>query len=315
MEPSPTGREKLESLAVYRHCSGRIGAAWPEFLARRAARLEPHPLLGTAREKTTESILEDLFTNVLDWPLEGFNPQVDHADIVLSNLGIRWLIVEAKRPGSLAWNRSAVDRALDQATRYAAEQRVQCVAVCDGEMLYAADITDGGKTDRVFVSLGAAEPPLELWWLSVQGIYRPREFSQGASFRLLPEEPMEAAAAEISEPHDGGTLLHPKYKLPACCFAYVGNHADPRSWKLPYLNHDGTIDTRRLPKAIQCILTNYRGARVSGIPEQAIPGVLARLAAAATRAGHLSPVASNPADVYRRLADAIKQLEPHPKAE
>lgn len=119
---------------------------------------------------------------------------------------------------------------------------------------------------------------------------------------------MGAEVAVIPEPRDGEALLHPKYKLPACCFAYVGNHANLRSWKLPYLNHDGTIDAKRLPRAIQCILTNYRDARVSGVPEQAIPAVLARLAGAANRAGHLSPVASNPAPVYRRLADALKQL-------
>jgi hypothetical protein len=308
MEPNPAERDKLESLAAYRHCSERICAAWPGFLTRRAARLEPHPLLGNTHEKVTESILEDLFTNVLDWPFEGFNPQVDHADIVLSNLGFRSLIIEAKRPGSLAWNRDAVERALDQATRYAADQHVQCVAVSDGVMLYAADLADGGKRGRIFVPLGSAEAPLELWWLSVQGIYRSREFPQGASFQLLPEEPMGAEVAAVAERCDVEALLHPKYKLPARCFAYVGNHADPRSWKLPYLNHDGTIDTKRLPKAIQCILTNYRGARVSGIPEQAIPAVLARLAAAAARSGHLSPVASNPAPVYRRLAEALKQL-------
>jgi len=308
MEADPAGVEQLKSLAAYRHCCERICAAWPGFLERRAARLEPHPLLGNTPEKITESILEDLFTSVLDWPLEGFNPQVERADIVLSILGIRWLIIEAKRPGSLAWNRSAVDRALDQATRYASEQRVSCIAVSDGVMLYAADIADGGKRDRVFVPLGSTDPPLDLWWLSVQGIYRTRGFPQGASFRLLPEEPMESPAS-VPGPDTGEVLLHPKYKLPARCFAYVGDHGNPRTWKLPYLNLDGTVDTKRLPKAIQCILTNYRGARVSGIPEQAIPAVLARLAAAAARVGHLSPAASNPALVYQRLADALRQLE------
>jgi hypothetical protein len=315
MEPTPTERDNLESLAGYRHCADRICAAWPEFLARRTERLVPHPLLGNAPEKITESILEDLFTAVLDWPLAGFNPQVDHADIVLSNLGIRWLIVEAKRPGSLAWNQSAVERALDQATRYAADQHVNRVAISDGVMLYAADIVDGGKRDRIFVSLGTPEPPLDLWWLSIQGIYRPREFPSGVSLRLLPAEPIEPADPVIPWPGDGETLLHPKYKLPAGCFAYVGNHADPHSWKLPYLEADGTIDTKRLPKAIQCILTNYRGARVSGIPEESIPAVLTRLAGAAARAGHLSPVATNPAPVYRRLADALEQLGITPKAE
>lgn len=312
MGTGSTGRDNLESVAAYRHCSDRIRAAWPEFLARRAARLQPHPLMGNTPEKITESILEDLFTNVLDWPIEGFNPQVEHADIVLSHLGIRYLIIEAKRPGALAWNRHAVDRALGQATGYADEQRVQRIAVSDGLMLYAADIADGGKSDRVFVPLDSAEAPLDLWWLSVQGIYRQCESSQGASFRLLPEEPI--AVAVITEDRDGEALLHPTHHLPARCFAYVGDHTKPRSWKLPYLNADGTIDAKRLPKAIQCILSNYRGARVSGIPEQAIPAVLTRLADAAARSGHLPPTAANPAQVYRQLSEVLKQLDITPES-
>jgi hypothetical protein len=128
---------------------------------------------------------------------------------------------------------------------------------------------------------------------------------------LLPKEP--TGGSIVSESDDGEALLHPKYRLPARCFGFVGSHSDPRTWKLPYLNADGTIDAKRLPKAIQCILTNYRGARVSGIPEQSIPAVLARLAGAATRAGHLPPTALNTALVYRQLAAALKQLDITPE--
>ncbi|HUZ48010.1 MAG TPA: hypothetical protein VMW54_15360 [Terriglobia bacterium] len=310
MEPSPADRDELENLAGYRRCVDRIYAAWPGFLERRAERLAPHPLLGNTPEKITESILEDLCTHVLDWPLAGFNPQVDRADIVLSNSGIRDLIIEAKRPGSLAWNRRAVERAMDQAIGYAAKQHVLRVAVSDGFMLYAADIVDGGIHDRVFVSLADASPSPDLWWLSVQGIYRSRGLSQGAALRLLPEEPVETSGVVPQTPAGQEPLLHPKYKLPARCFAYVGDHADPRSWKLPYLAADGTIDAKRLPKAIQSILTNYRGVRVRGIPD-----VLSRLARAAAHAGHLSPAASNPAAVYSRLVEALKQFGITPEPE
>ncbi len=41
------------------------------------------------------------------------------------------------------------------------------------------------------------------------------------------------------------------------------------------LNPQPTL--RRLPKAIQAILSNYRGAHVTSIPENAIPDVLHRL--------------------------------------
>lgn len=111
------------------------------------------------------------------------------------------------------------------------------------------------------------------------------------------------AAAGIYE-----RLLHPKYHIPAQCFGYVGDYSKLRTWTLPYLLADGAVDTKRLPKAVQCILSNYRGTKVSGIPEQAIPAVLARLARAARQAGHMPPEAANPAPVYRQLAEALEQL-------
>lgn len=307
MEPKGTAHEELESLAGYRHCTARIRAAWPGFLARRAERLQPH-LFGNTPEKITETILEDLFTHVLDWPLSGFNPQVNFADIVLSDLSIRWLVVEAKRPNSLARSRREVELAISQATRYADEQHVKKVAVSDGLMLYAADIESGGLRNRLLVSLAAEEPQLDLWWLSVDGIHRPHELPEGTIAQLLPEEPAASTTAVDSMPPDGNGLLHPTYHIPARCFAYVGNYADPHSWSLPYLREDGTVDTSRLPKAIQCILTNYRGARVRSIPEEAIPDVLARLARAATRTGRFPPSA-NSAQVYRELAAALDQLK------
>jgi hypothetical protein len=299
--------EDVEHLAVYRHCVERIRAMWADFLRKRSERLTHHPFQTEPVEKVTESILEDLFTYVLDWPLAGFNPQVEHADIALSNLGIRWVIVEAKRPGTLAWHRRAVDEALDQAVGYASAQQVRCVAVSDGVMLYAADLVDGGKRDRVFVSLAQEEAPADLWWLSVQGIYRLRGSTEGAALRLLPEQPV-AKTFGLDDPQTDEVILHPKYKLPARCFAYVSDPLNPRTWKLPYLCVDGSVDLKRLPKAIQCIVTNYRGTRVSGLPESAIRAILERLAQAAQQAGHLPPTVTNPAPVYLQLIEVLKQL-------
>jgi hypothetical protein len=297
----------LIHLASHRHCTERIQSVWPAFLIKREQRLEQQRRLGTAHEKVAENILEDLFTTVLDWPLTNINNQVDFADIVLTDHGIKWLIVEVKRPDSLTWNRRAVRSALDQALRYAAEQKVRTIAVSDGEMLYAANIADGGLRDRIFVRLSDAEPPLALWWLSVQGIWRDIEPSEDAALRFLPEEPVAPTSnSDCASPVD--VPLHPKYKLPAHCFAYVGNFAITHTWKLPYLLADGTIDAKRLPKAVQCILSNYRGAKVGGIPEEAIPAILGRLAQAARHAGHMPPEACNPAPVYRQLAIALEQL-------
>ena len=160
------------NLASYRHCVERINKSWPAFAAQRRERLR-QGLFDAPVEKIAENILEDLFTQVLDWTLSDVNLQVGRADVVLSELGIKRLVLEVKRPGSLAWHRHAVEAALDQALGYAASQRVGAVAVSDGHMLYAADIAHGGLRDRLFVTLESNEAPLELWWVSVHGIYRP----------------------------------------------------------------------------------------------------------------------------------------------
>ncbi|MGH3968946.1 MAG: hypothetical protein ACRDTV_12765, partial [Mycobacterium sp.] len=72
-------------------------------------------------EKIAENILEDLFTTVLDWPVANVKPQVERADIVLTRLGLKWLVLEVKRPGSLLGHRTAIEAALTQARRYAAD--------------------------------------------------------------------------------------------------------------------------------------------------------------------------------------------------
>jgi hypothetical protein len=294
----------VENLASYHHCVARMRAGWPGFVERRRERLAQQDRYGVAAERVTENILEDLFTSVLDWSLADVNHQVGYADLVLTEHGVKHLVLEAKRPGALAWNRRAVEAALDQARRYADEQKIKCLGVSDGLMLYAASIEHGGLCDRVFVSLEAAAPDESLWWLSVHGIYRPRD-DAAAALRLLPEPP-EVEPAAAGEPDEA--LLHPKYGVPANCFAYVGHAADPRTWRLPYRQADGMIDAARLPKAIQAILSNYRGARVSGIPESDIPEVLVRLARAAVALGRMPHQTGAPARVYRQLAEALEQL-------
>jgi hypothetical protein len=291
-------------LASHRRCVERIQANWPHFLAKRHERLAQQTRLGVASEKVAENILEDLFTLVLDWPLSDLNNQVACADLLLTRLGLKCLLLEVKRPGALAWSRRAVERALDQALRYAHEQKVRCVGISDGVMLYAADIYHGGLNGRVFVSLQDEEAPEELWWLSVDGIYRPTEATD-TILRPLPEDP--ESAAPPAEPPEA-VVVHPKYKIQACCFAYVGDANDYATWKLPYRLGDGSVDVKRLPKAIQCIVSNYRGAMVSGIPEAAIPDVLVRLARAAVAAGRMPGQSDAAAPVYQQLWEVLDQL-------
>ncbi|MGH3188576.1 MAG: hypothetical protein ACRDPY_31310 [Streptosporangiaceae bacterium] len=300
------GSAGVLSLASYRHCCDRLAAAWPVFLARRHERLAQQRRFGTAAEKVAENILEDLFTLVLDWHLSEVNNQVGYADLVLTRLGVKHLIVEVKRPGALAWNERSVDLALAQAHRYADEQKVRCIAVSDGVMVYARDLVPGGHLDRAFVRLDQPQAPAELWWLSTDGIYRPRLDPCGARLRLLPPAP-DGAAEPAADDQAG--LVHPKYRLPARCFAYVGSAADPKTWHLPYLLADGTPDLARLPKAIQAILSNYRGAHVSSVPEAAIPEVLVTLARTAHRLGKLPASGPGTARAYLQLQQALEQLD------
>ena len=72
--------------------------------ARRTERLAQGELYGHPAEKVAETILEDLFTGPLDWALGEIAYQVGYADIELTRLGIKHLVVEVKRPGALAWN-------------------------------------------------------------------------------------------------------------------------------------------------------------------------------------------------------------------
>jgi hypothetical protein len=294
------GDTTLMQLASYRHCVERIHANWPAFAARRRQHLR-QGLFDSPVEKVAEDILEDLFTMVLDWSLDDVNLQVGRADVVLSELGIKRLVLEVKRPGALLWHRRAIEAALDQARRYAAEQRVGAVAVSDGHMLYAADVVGGGLRDRVLVALDLDAAPRELWWVSVHGIYRPGPTNATELTRLLDMTPVSASEA----PADG--LVHPKYHLPSRCFAYVGAANEVHTWKLPYLLLTGVPDTKRLPKAIQSILSNYRGAKVD-IPREQVGDVLVRLAIAAAILRKLPCQCTEPSPAYVEAHQALEQL-------
>jgi hypothetical protein len=167
------------------------------------------------------------------------------------------------------------------------------------------DLIPGGHLDRAFARLDQPQPPADLWWLSTDGIYRPRPEPAGARLRLLPPAP--DGAAEPAADDQAGPV-HPKYRLSARCFAYVGSAADPKTWHLPYLLADGTPDLARLPKAIQAILSNYRGAHVSSVPEAAIPEVLVTLARTAHTLGKLPASGPGTAPAYLQLQQALEQL-------
>ena len=155
--------------------------------------------------------------------------------------------------------------------------------LCDGILFFGADIVDGGWGPRILLDLSQEETPADmLWWVSMDSIHRPCEAQ--ADLSLLARVGAAVFGGDVAGA-DQDTLLHPKYQIPSCCSAYVGNPNKASTWKLPYLLADGSTDLRRLPMAIQSLVSNHRGAKVGGIPDEAIPHVFRRLAAAATAEG------------------------------
>ena len=163
----------VAKLATFRKFAERLPLAWPAFLSQRQLRLVQQERNGTAAEKVAENILEDFFTVALDWAMSDLNNQLHYADIVLTKQGIKRLLIEVKRPGSLNWDQPSLERALDQARQYADEQCVRSIAVSDGTLFYAADIANGGLTNRARLRLDAPSASMNSWWVSVDGIYRP----------------------------------------------------------------------------------------------------------------------------------------------
>jgi hypothetical protein len=178
------------------------------------------------------------------------------------------------------------------------------VAVSDATMLYAADVHDGGLRHRAWIKLDTEEAPNDLWWLSVHGIYRPCPDLTVDLGSLSNRDSTTSSGANVTDTGE----LHPKYGLGMQCFAYIGAANDTRTWKLPYLLADGiTPDAKRLPKAIQCILSNYRGARVD-IPQAAVGDVLVRLGIAAALLRKMPCQNASTADAYLGAHQALEQL-------
>lgn len=278
-------------LASARLCVARIHERWGSFQDARRRHLGGVCADGTLAEKVAENILCELFTGVLDWTTEQVRLQEQRVDITLSRGGLKYLIVEAKRPGSFD-GRGSILRALVQARGYAMELKVSRVAVSDGCVFEAYDLVPKGLRPRAIVHLADREPAEELWWLSTRGIYR------------KPPATATVANSDLA----GDTLLHPKYRLPARCFAHVGDPARPGTWKLPYLLADGSVDAKRLPKAIGAVIRDYRSRQVKGLSEEHTGQVLVTLAGAAVRTGRMPHQDPTPAEVYVALLDHLRQI-------
>ncbi|NGX64067.1 MAG: hypothetical protein KR126chlam6_01491 [Candidatus Anoxychlamydiales bacterium] len=271
---------------------------WKAFLENRKHRLFQMQREGGGSEKITENILEDLFTKVLGWPLSNWNNLINRCDLVLTNNGIKYLLIEAKYPCHFS-NKSNIQKAFAQVMRYAKEQQVCKVAISDGYRLYMANLCENYNNIQncLEIFLDIENFPEELWLLSIHGIYRE-----------IPER-KEKESYLISNFSNETFLLHHKYKISAQCFAYVGDLNNTYSWKLPYLLKNGDVDEKRLPKAIGSIISNYRGAKVKGIPEKEIPPILKKLEKAARKLRKMPDQYFQTAKTYHYFAEVLKQFE------
>lgn len=300
--------EHLVALASFRKFIHRIESAWPRFLNERRGHLMQAERNGAAPEKVAEDILSDFFTIALDWSNSDFNNQLNRADLVLTTLGIKRLLVEAKRPESLKRNTPNLNKALDQAWKYADEQRVKTIAISDGYIFYAVDIVDGGLKKRVDLNLDDPVFSPNCWWVSIDGIYRSVENLDHAGIKGPAAWQSEAVPIGDSDPAPFVGLVHPKYKVPARCFAYIGDASNTATWKLPYRLANGAVDEKHLPGAIRAVVCNYRGARVKSIPEKSLPDVLVRLGKAAAEIGKLPDRGAKPHLSYQLLHEVLQQL-------
>jgi len=298
------GDENFRLLSSYKKLIERLHQKWDIFLESRSKLLDPLKYQSVP-EKVSEEIIRNLLTQVLDWEEADLQWQMHYADLVLTRNRNKYLVAELKRPSFLKRSLGSNQEALNQVRGYADQQKVNSVAICDGSVFYAADIVGGGLSHRVFVDLSSKTVPESLWWISVHGVYRKAQF--------VNEFPVDEKGSHdlenTDEPNLSPQLLHSKYKIPAGCFAYVGDANKTSTWKLPYRTEQFEIDSKRLPKAIQALLTNYRGSGVNGIPPSDVPDVLVRLAKAASSLGKMTQDGSVSAEVYGQLFQFLKQQD------
>lgn len=270
----------------------RAKTAWTTFQISRIEMLTQISDEEGCYEKVTENILSELLTSVLGWSKTEVKYQQNRCDIILSDSTINRFLIEAKRPNAFT-SQANLNAAKDQALRYGKELQIPTIAISDGVWIKAWDITDKGLIERVDSLLDTSNFPEELWLLTKHGIYRKKK-----------SETIESLSCHLTNDN----LLHPKHKLPARCFAYVKCPNTPSTWALPYKLINGSIDLKRLPKAIQCIVSNYRGQKVGKIPLSAIPTTLKTLEAAAISLRLMPHQNPQTANVYQGLAMALAQF-------
>lgn len=267
-----------------------ITERWSEFRDFRAGTYQ-HVSHG---RRLSEQDVASVFERLLNGPL-GYSPaqirrQSDYIDYELLARDLKLAVVETK--GWEAFRTTgSLDEALMQAANYASRNKVRHLFAFDGEVIALAVQEDDNI--RVFSELriDGEDAPQDLFFFTEYGLSKIRE------------EPKRSFSFQLSRlPNEYKT--HHGVALPRECFAYIGDIRDKATWRLPYRNPDSTVDTSRIDKAVNYLLSpgGYRGIRVTdkSIPEGASVEVAKKLAKAYKELGRWNETNCKPAERLRQ---------------
>jgi len=260
---------------IERQTRERILEEWPSFRDRYNRIVAEFERGGRLKERDIETIFESLAEGPLGYQIEQLSVQHDRADYALVDRGLKLAIVELKNYKAFEGiqGRKRLESALIQAARYANRHRTCHLMAFDGVNLTLAEWELGQSVIKVHLHLNidSDTPPEELYYFTHYGIFR-------HPTAVIWEIPYQADQDESLYKTHHGVKLH------YTCFAYVGDIRDKATWKLPYRNPDGSVDTKRLGHAVNYLLSpgGYRGQRATSqrIPEAATHLVALRLARA-----------------------------------
>lgn len=258
-------------LSIKKH----IQTEWSTFRERYKKIVSEYERGSRLHEKDIEIIFHSLAEGPLGYEIEQLSTQREYADYALVDRGLKLAIVEIKsfRAFASKQEQSQLESALIQAARYAHRHRTPHLMAFDGVILTLAELEGVQDVIKVHiqVNIEADEPPGNLFYFTHYGLFcHPTE-----ELLTLPYDADEDA--ELKKTHHG-------VKLHYSCFAHVGDIRDKGTWRAPYRNPDGSVDVKRLPHAVNYLLSpsGHRGKQASRqrIPEAATPLVALRLAKA-----------------------------------
>lgn len=188
-------------------------------------------------EKDVEAVFDKLLTGPLGYTPDQISRQPDYADYVLMSRDFKVAVAEAK-----GWEyfrkKDNLLKALGQAANYADRHRVANLIAFDGESVVLAIRAESEISVLLDLKVNSPDPADDLFYLTLYGL------SKLPTEKLFSFEHFKANASGDFKTHHG-------VSLPRSAFAYIGDIHNKSTWKMPYRNADGTVDTARIDKAVK----------------------------------------------------------------